>query len=604
MQLAEEQEPLAVTSPLRVRLSAWLRRPRGPRAPREPQWAATLGQVISVLEGMNGSTEQHFLQIGGKLVEFMETVDSISAELTGLASFISGEQGQRSSDALTCALDSSIEMSARYTDRKVGLETIRQDAGRLKRALSGFQEIVSTFHTLGVLTRVETARLGSEGTDFGSLADDVRLLAGNIEERVESARDATARLIPPIESAMQSISALEESQAKDLPSVISNLRASLASFRDTQSKVQRSSARLGARYDAISDTFKKLIVSLQFHDITRQQLEHVIGVLQRLRDEMEGRGGSSSRGRTNVGAVLALQLSQLTDAGEKFASSVASVTCTLGDIAAHVREMTDESRTLTGLSGDDKTSFFVQMEQGCATILASLNQCAAAEAASMATSCGMAETIGQMRGSIEEIRAIETQMQRMALNGSIRAAHLGVAGDALAVLAGSMQQLAMESRSLAGALIEALGSMNAATRLTGQVSGPPGEVGSQHRSLDGVQAAVADFHMSSERSFSLITQIVARGTRLSEDLSATRSSFSVGVLFAEALGRARAMLAELVEVAEPDSPPDSAEELKTGLADFSAHYTMQAERDIHEGITKEPPASLESGETGENVEFF
>ncbi len=604
MQLAEEKEPLAVSSPLRRRLSAWLRRPRGPRAPREHQWAATLGQVISVLEGLNGSTEQHFLQIGGKLVEFMEKVDSISAELTGLASFISGEQGQRSSEALTCALNSSIEMSARYTDRRVGLETIRQDAGRLKRTLSGFQEIVSTFHTLGVLTRVETARLGREGTDFGSLADDVSLLAGNIEERVESARDATARLIPPIESAMQSISALEESQAKDLPSVISNLRASLASFGDTQSRVQRSSARLGARYDAISDTFKKLIVSLQFHDITRQQLEHVIGVLQRLRDEMEGRGGSSSRGRTNVGAVLALQLSQLTDAGEKFASSVASVTCTLGDIAAHVREMTGESRTLTGLSDDDKTSFFVEMEQGCATILASLNHCAGAEAASLATSCGMAETIGQMRDSIEEIRAIEIQMQRMALNGSIRAAHIGAAGDALAVLAGSMQQLAMESRRLAEALIEALGSMNAATRLTGQGSIPAGVGVGQHRSLDGVRAAVADFHMSSERSFSLITQIVERGTRLSEDLSATRSGFSVGALFAEALGRARAILAELVEVADPGSPPDSTEELKTRLADFSGHYTMQAERDVHEGITKEEPASVESSETGENVEFF
>jgi hypothetical protein len=62
---------------------------------------------------------------------------------------------------------------------------MREEAGRLKQTLSGFKGTVSTFHMLGVLTRIETARLGNTSADFGNLADDVSLLAGSIEARVQ-----------------------------------------------------------------------------------------------------------------------------------------------------------------------------------------------------------------------------------------------------------------------------------------------------------------------------------------------------------------------------------------------------------------------------------
>lgn len=120
------------------------------------------------------------------------------------------------------------------------------------------------------------------------------------------------------------------------------------------------------------DAFKKLIVSMQFHDITRQQVEHVIGVLRCICSESAREDGGISRGPGGTAAVLALQASQLADAGEKFAASVASVAHNLDDIAAHVLEMADQSRALSGLSEDEKNSFFLQMERGFTAILAGL----------------------------------------------------------------------------------------------------------------------------------------------------------------------------------------------------------------------------------------
>jgi hypothetical protein len=58
--------------------------------------------------------------------------------------------------------------------------------------------------------------------------------------------------------------------------------------------------------------------------------------------------------------------------------------------------------------------------------------------------------------------------------------------------------------------------------------------------------------------------------------------------------------------------------LDRDLADFARHYTMQAERDVHEGVARAmagaasaaapaPPSAFppgEAAELGENVEFF
>jgi hypothetical protein len=136
--------------------------------------------------------------------------------------------------------------------------------------------------------------------------------------------------------------------------------------------------------------------------------------------------------------------------------------------------------------------------------------------------------------------------------------------------------------------------------------------------MEDLRLAVADLHSSTEHSFALISQIVARGDRLAGSIAATRMNFSVGTLFAEAVSRARSSIKEMVERAQSGLPRDNSEKLDLELADFVSHYTMQAERDVHEGVTRavtgaapvSAPADWqnstpgEADQLGDNVEFF
>ena len=578
----------------------------GAKDAQDQDWTHTLESVIENLDLMNHSTEQYFLKIGEKLAGFIDAVNLISSDLIALGDLISGEQGIRASQALTCALDRSVEMGARSEAGNSVLSSLRQETHRLKQTLTGFKTTVSSFRLLGVMTRIETARLGDASSEFGNLADDVKSLTAVVQARVANALDTASSLIPPIESALQN--------AQDLPAVISKVMASLSTFRDLQEKAHASAVRLGIQYAPISDAFKRLIVSMQFHDITRQQIEHVIDMLRHLCSEPEEDSLEDDRGKT--AAILRLQSSQLGDAARKFAASVASIAQSLDEIATHVLEMVNESRTLSGLSADEKDSFFLQMEQGCSAILASLGRCTKAEAATKVTGGSLAETIDRMRAPVEEIRAIEVQIKRIRMNARIQAAQTGPAGDALGVLAGSIQQLALESQRRSESLIDALGAMSEAAGRLSKASQPAAanKGGGRDDYLDGMREAVAQLHSSTERSFAQIVQIITCGTRLRDDLSTTRQGFSAGDLFTETIGRAQAALKQIQRTNQDTLSGD----VRIGLADFASHYTMQAERDVHDHITKaalgvaqSPVQSRHSEfqptkaqEPADNVEFF
>jgi hypothetical protein len=313
-----------------------------------------------------------------------------------------------------------------------------------------------------------------------------------------------------------------------------------------------------------------------------------------------------------------LQSAQLGAAAEKFASSVASVVQNLDDIATHIVEMAGESRTLSGRSENERNTFFLQMEHGCLAILGHLRHLTEADTATQLTSSGLEETIERMRGSVAEIQEMEVKMHRMAMNAGIRAFHVGAAGDALGFLAGSMQERASESRLRSESLVEGLGDMSAATvRLAGQSGAAVASRSASHDAcLSGMLAAVAALHASGERSIVLIAEIIAAGSQLGESLSATRAGFSVGVVFDEAIAHARALLREIGEQAQSAGSGETCA-TESGMADFTMHYTMQSEHDVHEVISKtaavargdQPAAALESppddgGELGNNVDFF
>ncbi len=372
---------------------------------------------------------------------------------------------------------------------------------------------------------------------------------------------------------------------------------SLRSYEERRARAAETSLRQAAQYQAICAAVDDLVESIQFHDITRQQIEHVAEALRQLRSEA-GRGPGAR-------SVLDLQSSQLAAAARVFAASVERMQQDLDGIASRARDMAEASGALMGVSHDDHDSFFLRMEGRLTAILKMAAVCDAAQAEVEKDAAGLNRTIAKMRDSVSDIREIEIRIERIALNAIIRATHIGDAGNALNTIAEAMQGLARQSSALTEDAFAALEDMSAAAARV--ASGP---AAGEEDVKDRMRRAVLELHSSAERSFSRVRQIAASSAGLADGVAALRGGFSAGRTVAATLTRARRELDRLAAEAGRPSSGGAATAPAPHLASLAKRYTMRAERDVHQSVAGGPapalpaPASPGEGDFGANVELF
>jgi hypothetical protein len=544
------------------------------------------------------------------------TARQIASDMAALIELISGAQGRNASHALSGLLGYSKEMNARIERSSQALERVHGLAGRIRLALAGLPNRVSTLRTLCTLTRIETSRLGTTGAEFGDLAAEVKSLSESIQSSGEDVLEKSSRLVRGAQSVIRRVSDLRGRQLHELPALIAGVIDGLKRFEERQQRAVESSARQAAEYEALCGAVEGVVRSVQFHDITRQQVEHVVEALRHLSSASGGNGANLDSLPPDAHAILVLQSSQLAVAADTFASSVEAMDRDLTSIAVLAEGMPEASRTLLGISADDQNSFFLRMEGHFTSILEMLGTCAAAQAEMGSTAAGLDETIAQMRDSIAGIRGIEILIQRIAINATVRAAHLGTAGSSLNAIAEAMQRLALDSNTNTE---DVAGTLDAIRDAAAKVSGGSGRAAHDadpgtDEMVDEMQRTVLELHSSSECSFSRTQQIAGFGGRLAEDIGAARGSLSAGRLFAEVVNRARTELARIGAQAGQGSLERAGAGPTRHLERLAKNYTMQQERDVHESIAGgsaivapppwEPKPAPEDGELGDNVELF
>jgi hypothetical protein len=542
----------------------------------------------------------------------------MSSGLAALIELISGEHGRNAAQALNGMLDHSKELNVGLEQSGQALVQVGELSSRVRQAFAALHNTVAVFRTLCTLTRIETARLGTNGSDFGDLAEEVGPLSDLIQSSGEGVLEASSQLGLCVESAIQSGAGLRRRQLQELPRLIAGVTDGLGAFEERRQKAVQSSARQAEQYGALCDAIDSLVRSVQFHDITRQQVEHVIAALQQLRSERQG-GGNAQSVPSETRAILTLQSSQLVGAAETFVGSAERMRRDLESIAARAREMAEASRALMGISEGEQDSFFRQMEGHFTGILKMLDSCTATQAEMESTAGHLEETISGMRDSVAEIRGIEIRIQRIATNATIRATHIGATGNSLNVIAEIMQSLALDSNTNTEQVADTLVAMSAAALDVsgGHNSNGMGAHGGRYEAINGMRRMVLDMHSSSERSYSRVDEIAVLGARLAEGIEELLQGFSAASLFARVVEHACGELDRIKGQSQGESEGVGEVATTLQLETLARRYTMQTERDVHESLVRglevalpevtpaESPAESVGGEDlGDNVELF
>lgn len=576
---------------------------------------------ILILDNLISSSEGEFLTIGEKLQEFHQQAGDISALSANVASRISEEEMKPVIEAFTAVSEMLEEMGSSFDTEKSMLSSILANFDQIRAPLIHFEKVARNLNTLCAFIKIETALLGDAGAAFNTLSDDVRRLASLISTKAGNLIDKTDTLVPALNkniSLIENYKYQQEYQSRVVLDKINNNLAMISRRKDLSAATVHG---ISVKWQQTTANIGEIVQSMQFHDITRQRIEHTCSALKNLKQKavtikqerstwrrvhnLFKKNGNHDAQNNSGGVPLAnlivdtcnLQCAQLANAKDDFAKAINHILENLKNVAFYAGSISEEIMKISGSKENNKSSFILDMEKDVDYLSNSIGTFARIKKDLSAAMNELTETATAMSGYMKEMEKISIEMQILALNASIHAAHIGDQGLTLSTLADSIHWLAAETASMVTTIVtnlkEAiLNSEKLAEMANVEISQGSKQTAQIKTSLDQLLVPLKTIDAEIEE---LLPRIDQSGKSLAADIQDLVSGIDIHHQLVSNIENVEATLTGAVKKIKVKRIECTTGDKSGLLGDLSSRYTMDSERETHLAIAGIMPAALSCG---------
>ena len=560
--------------------------------------SAEIEEIRNELRGCIAARERDFLTLGTELGDISSGAMQLATEsqnlITATADNLLDTAAEKLGEHL--ATMQSVCASTDNSDIEL-LHSIQTSLRSLLELIANYARITKTLQMLGVSTRIESARLGSDGKGFSTLADDVEKLALKIVEYSTSIRGYVESLHVSSAEAQEQLHQMHDMQMLCEKTLFVSVNSNLEELRTYAEFSRAVSEQITGMTTELNTRVGGVVAGMQVHDIVRQQVEHVEEHLGEVLDYSSLHANSVDEDILlySIGEVGSLQAAQLTAARKSFYSAVETLKSDLratGGIVLNIAEAasSSQSQQQRNDAGAMHTSDGVSKD-----IIATISQGITEISQHIAMLAEQGEGIGDVIGKVvstvmelsaflEDIEEVGAEIGLIAMNASIRAAHTGEKGRALGVLASAIQHLSRDAGEQTEAISKALSDVGEmAEKLKNMATGYFNAERAESMTQD-LSEQLAHLEEAAGDSANLVEQIHNSAASLADTIECEANSITVHEDISTTLQQAEQTLLKAVEKARSHVENADGIRLPDELQALLSRYTMERERLVHRSI--------------------